>query len=528
MSIANLKKPSVLFLFPIVALITFILVKSLNFSLHDFSNSFFAAHIAKNTTNIEDIIFDIYSFNQYIWKEGYTEVFADFYINSPFNGFVFYPLTVFKNAYLAKLIFNLISCLLFLITIYKLAIKELKKDLWWITLIPLLFFVPIKNQILFGQSYFLVLSLVIFGYLMIKNNRENITSLLFSFAILIKIFPLFYIISFVFHWKPKMILKTSLICLLLILISMSILDFELWRTYVFEIIPNTIANKSAISFQYSAQSIDVFLKRVFIYDSYHNPTANFDSKEAYIIIKWVVKSFILGIAISISLQKKEDLFVLLSVWIVTLFLLQSNTATYTQIFWLIPLYHMIKQRQKHKVLTYTFVLILFIMCNFPFNIFVDAHIIFRFSRLWFMLFLGFIFYAGFSKALNYKMILVVLLILAPLQYKLFIDEKGTKSNYALDKKKYFIIYDYSLQNNHIAYNAIGINGPETELTNILVSHIDTTRCVIQNNQIYCDQKQVTFDYSLKKKPMLINNSVYYLTDLRARRGAYTLKKIVLD
>lgn len=515
-----------IYLIPLLFLCMYFTYSALSFNLHDFSNSVFAADVVKSEVAAEKIIFDMYDFNSYIWKKGYPEVFADFYINSPFNAFLFYPFTFLKEAYQAKLLFNLISCILFLIALFQLAKRELKEYKWIVLLIPILFYVPIRNQILFGQSYFLVFALVIFFYLSIIKNKENVGALSLSLGILVKIFPMFYVAPLFFSWKPKIIIKTVLFCICLLLISSFIIGFDFWKTYLLEVIPNTILNKSTTNFLYQAQSIDVFLKNLFIYDAYYNPTAIFNAPKLYIILKLISKTLIIGIAITASLKNKHNLFGLFAIWIVTLFLIQSSTASYTQIFWIFPMFYVLKH-EKNDYIKYGFVFLLLLLCNIPFNKF-DS-IFLKFSRLWFTILAAIVFFFSLKTTIRLKIIGIVFIVLFSLQLpNLFSRSKETKSDYVLNKYEYFLIYDYRVTNEKIQYAAIGSNGEERINTDIKVTKVDSVNCVLKHNQIYYKEKQLTFDYSLKKKPLLINDtSVYYLTDSNARRGAFTLKKIEL-
>lgn len=522
-----LKNKDTLYFIPTIVLFIIVLIKSYFFQLHDFSNSFFPADIIKSNLSAEKIIFDIYEFNNYIWSQGYTDVFADFYINSPFNAFLLYPFTFLSSVFTAKLIFNLIGCFLFLFSIYKLCITEIKKDLKWLLLLPLLFYVPIRNQILFGQSYFIVVSLLIFSYLALKKNKDNLASLLLSMAILIKIFPILFLTIFIFNKKYSIILKTCLASIGLILLSTVFLGPNIWLTYILDVIPNAILNKSIVNYQYNAQSLEVFFKRIFLFDAYYNPTASLSSFPLYVILKLILKSIIFGFAIQLSLLKRKDLFALFSIWIVTLFLVQSSISTYTQILWIIPFVYIFKN-SNNIFLKYSFLSVLLLICNFPFDSFLNFNVFVKFSRLWFMILLAIIFFSSFGLRIKYRFMALVFLAFTPFQLWSFNQNRETVSTYVLEKQESFIVYDYFVKDNLINYSGIGKNGPYSKSTNILVSSMDSTQCFIKNNQIFYNNKQLTFDYSLKKKPLLINNSsVYYLTDLNSRRGAFTIKKIIL-
>jgi hypothetical protein len=473
-------------------------------------------------------LFDIYAFNSYIWKLGYTDVLVDFYINSPFTISLFYPLSFIENPYAAKAIFNLISIVLFCWSLYILILKKLEGGYSILLLLPILFFVPIRNQILFGQSYFLLFSLVIFGFLFIENKKERIGASLLSIAVLLKIVPVFYGISLLFYKSWKSIILGILSLFILVLFSIYISGFLLWESYFMEIIPNAIQNNSIVDFRYNAQSIDVFLKTLLIKDTYYNPNALFNNERLYLLLKWVIKSGIIAYAIGLSFKNKTNLFKLVSIWIVTLFLLQSRTATYAQVLWIIPIICLWNQKISTTKKT-VFLFVLFIVCNMPVYRLEYLSIFLKFSRLWFTVLLAFLFYSSFSIKLKLKWLVGVFIFLTPIHFKVFENKKPIDSEYVLEKKEYFLVYDFFKKDGNLFIKTLDRNGEQIVNTNIPVSSFNSTILKIKGNQILLDDKVVLEDYSLKKKPVLVNNTtVYYLTDHHSRRGAYTIKKISIE
>ena len=114
----------------------------------------------------------------------------------------FYPFTFIENPYVAKAIYNLICITLFSWSLYLLVRDKFKKRYEILFFLPILFFVPIRNGILFGQSYFLIFALVVFGFLSIENKKEKLGVSLISIAVLLKIFPVFYGVALFYkNWK---------------------------------------------------------------------------------------------------------------------------------------------------------------------------------------------------------------------------------------------------------------------------------------------------------------------------------------
>ena len=519
------QKVTLVYFLPLFLFLSFLFWKSLSFPLHDFANSYFPAHIVANSDVPETILFDIYQYNNYIWDLGYDEVLADFYLNSPFNTVVFYPFSLIKDAYLAKSIFNGLCSIIFLLAIYNLFKRFDKKALWLVFVLPFLFYIPLRNQMLFGQTYFLVFALVVFGFLWIEKNKNTCGGIVLALAALFKIFPVAYGIPLLFKSQWKAIFFTIIIGLVILSLSIWFTGARLWEMYFFEVLPNAIKNKSTVNFQYNAQSIDVFLKTLFVKDTYYNPTALFENEQLYFIIKWILKSIIIGIAISLSFFNKKNLFALLSIWVVTLFLIQSRTATYAQLLWIIPAFYMYTStaRLTKKIAFFT---VLFVMCNLPLSSLEELPLFFKFFRLWLSIILAIVFYSSFANKLNYKYLGLGLIVLLPLHLDMFSKANEDASIYVLEEQVYFMIYDFEKEGNILSYKAIGKEGKIKEKTGIQITKFDKDVCGIENSQIVFNGVQITDDPSLKKKPVLVNDcEVYYLTDSRSRRGAFTIKKI---
>lgn len=516
-----------LYLTPLIIIITYYFLQSLTFNLHDFSNSYFSARMIKDGISYNSL-YNIYEFNNYIWSLGYEDVLVDFYLNSPFTITAFYPLSYIEDAYLAKAIFNVFSSLFFVCSIFYLVKKKFDKKYWIFLLLPILFLVPIRNQILFGQSYFLIFSLVVFGFLFIEDKNESIGGSLLSFAVLLKVFPAFYGVALLFQKNWKSIIAGFVMAIILIFVSIYITGFVLWETYFLEIIPNAIQNNSTVDFRFNAQSMDVFLKALFIQDSYYNPDAIFNNEQLFIFFRWIFKSVIIGVALRVSFINKNNLFKLASIWVVALFLLQSRTATYAQILWIIPLIYILNEKigTTKKI---GFLIVLFIICNMPISRLEGLPILFEFSRLWLTIILAILFYKSFSVRLNFKWILIVFILFTPMHLSVFTNNEKINSEYVLTKKEHFMVYDFFEKDGNLFINVLGKKGSQIVDTNISVSSFDENSCELDNNQIMLNGQTLTDNYSLKKKPVLVNNKeVYYLTDHRSRRGAFTLKKISIE
>ncbi len=516
----------VYFFVPLICLCSYFCYTSLSFHLHDFSNSYFPALLVKEGIPPASVLFDIYSFNQYIHSQGYPEILADFYLNSPFLSTAFLPLTYIEDAHLAKNIFNVFSIICFIFSLGLLHQLYAKNHSWFILLIPLFFFIPLRNHILFGQLYFIVLAAMLPAYWAIQHGKEWLAALGISIAFLLKIFPVIMGLPLLFQQRWRLIGKAIVVTLALFAISIWVSGSEFWRVYLTEIWPQAIQNNSTVGFATRSQSFDALVKTIFVYDAYYNPNALIDLPRLYTFGITIYKAIILGLALQLSWAYRDRLLRILAIWTVAFMLLQSRSASYAQVLWIIPAFEFLDSAERRRG-KFLFLGLLLLLCNFPIHWLADSPIILRFLRLWLFWALGGCFFYLFRSEIQQRSLTVLVLFLAIFLWSIASPPKEDQAGYVLAEKNYFMIMDYGQQDGLLAYTAMGRKIEEVK-TSIPIHSFDTTACSIREGQIYYQGKQMTFDPGLKKKPVLINDlEIYFLSDFHSRRGVFTLKKIPL-
>jgi hypothetical protein len=121
-------------------------------------------------------------------------------------------------AMVAKLIFNLGSLLLLLRSVHRLT-TFYKIEPVYLLLIPVFFFLPIRNELLFGQVYLLVFSLISESWLAYKKAKHFETGIYLALAIMLKVFPVLLLSIFIFRKKFDIFAYAVAACLVLFGIS---------------------------------------------------------------------------------------------------------------------------------------------------------------------------------------------------------------------------------------------------------------------------------------------------------------------
>ncbi|WP_291127871.1 glycosyltransferase family 87 protein [Flavobacterium sp. UBA7682] len=515
-------KSALLKYYPLLALLLlcgFYLFKAIDFPANDFANYYFGGKfLAKG--NFSSNIYFPYEFNKAIFDSGYPNIFVSYAPNTPFLAFSFLLFAGFSLA-VAKIIFNSLSVVLFFFSIYRL-FNHYKIDWRYALLIPVLFLVPIKNNLLFGQVYFLLFFLLSEGWLAYEKKQWKSMSLFWSLAILLKVFPVLLVALFIFRkqWKPLSFWVAF--CLLLLGISILFTGVDIWIFYLQEVLPKASNGEIATGFVDNYQSVFMFLKRCFVFETIENPNAFYNYPNLFSALMVAFKIGVLVIGYFISKRNSNTLFVF-SYWILAMILLSPYGSTYTFILLLFPFLALLKSEISNTKKV-AFCLIIFLINNFSLSIFIGQEFPFSYLRM-LLLFLFFVlFLLQFRQKVNWKA--VAMLSLFPLFLILFFKTTKPEKSTILLENGPTLVYDYEINNNSL----IGHFWDGREKVILWNTKIQTFHPLkLKNNQVFYNNQQLTFDKSHKRKPILIDNkTVLYLSDYDRGIGFYTLRKITLN
>lgn len=506
---------------PLLVLGVFYTCKAMDFPVHDFSNYYFGGQfLAENHFNSS--IYFPYQFNQTILASGYSGIFASYAPNTPFLAVLFVPFSLISIT-LAKITFNVFSFILFAYSVYRL-FAFYKLNPLFALLVPVLFLVPIKNSLLFGQVYFLLFFLLSEGWLAYEKQQWKTMALFWSLAILLKVFPALLILFLVFkkQWKPLFYLAISGV--LLLGISVLFTGMDVWIFYLTQVLPKASNGEIATAFVDNYQSVFMFLKRIFVYDSIENPHAVFHADSWFTAIVFAFKIGGLALGYFISRKNTNALFVF-SYWILAMILLSPYGSTYTFVLMLFPFLALLKSDISNgkKVV---FSILLFTINNLPLSFFIENHFPFSYWRLFASIAFMVLFVIFFFR----KSAMLQALVLGCAAFFIgtfFNAAKPQNGNLLLDAQSPILLYDYKIENNKLTYfywNEKGKNKASIPFKNTFISELD-----IKENQVLSKNRILTSDKSNKLKPILIDNkTILYLSDYGRGIGFYTLRKINLQ
>lgn len=483
----------------------FFIFQAINFAPHDFANYYFGAYFLKTGELTADLYFP-FQFNKLITELGYDNIFLSYAPNTPFLAILFYPLTFLKLA-TAKIVFNFLSLGLFLISLKKLITVYPVKPIYFF-LIPLIFLIPLRNNFLFGQVYLLLFFLLTEGFLAYKNKDYLKMGIFWGIAILFKVFPVFLFGMLLFKKQKKAFIYLSISCILLLGFSLVINGFEIWEFYFKSVLPKSGNGEISGEFVQNYQSMFMFLKYAFPNNSI-----------AFSLFLLIFKLLLIIGSYYITKNETSQLKVF-SFWMLICILYSPYGSTYSSLLLIFALVYFINKKGNYY--NYLALLLLIGISNIPVSYFSNYNIPFSFPRLWLMLvFFILIIKENFSQ-INFKRGFTFIIPILGI-YFLFLIQKKEPITIKNLSKDHILTYDFEIQENSLIYKYWNNQGVNVQRLDLQIKKVDSVNVRLKNNQIYYQNKQLTFDNDHKLKPIIINdNTLVYLSDYKKGIGFYSL------
>jgi hypothetical protein len=467
--------------------------------------------------------YDMTQLNDRIAADGWHNVLVSYAPFPPFTSLVFAPFLIFPMD-IAKLVFNSVSITLFLFTLLRLT-RYLSTPPWLILALCVIFFIPMINNLAFGQAYLLLFTLLGEGWLAYHKQQRILSSLLWAAAILFKIFPAFLFVFLLLRRRYRDATYLGIACALLLLPSLLINGIAASNFYVFTIIPRMNHGELNDSFTYIFQSAFMLLKRSFRYDQLLNPHPITDNPWLFTLSTAIFKSVILTPAVLLTTgsNKVKDDFSPFTVWVAASMLISPNGSSYSLVLLILPLLALAAARPTRKALLAA--LLLTAACNIPINHLTDLPLLAQFPRLFLLLL--------FYMLLNLPKPNVRSLAFATALTALFfaLDIRGNlpandPSSYVLTKEAHLFIDNFTTRDNHLIYSWRDDKGRHDQQTDypIILLSIDSLELI--SNQIWYKGEQITHSSDRKAKPALADRTdIIYLSDKNRGFEFYTLRKI---
>jgi hypothetical protein len=507
-------------LLPLLLLCAFYAFRAIDFPAHDFANYYFGGKFLADG-NFNSSIYFPYEFNKAIADLGFRHIFASYAPNAPLPALLFLPLSFLPLA-VAKFTFNAISILLFIYSVRRLA-SHYKIEPIFLLLLPVLFFVPIKNELLFGQVYLLLFFLIAESWLSYEKNHLAKMSIFLALAIFLKVFPVLLILVFIFKKQIRPLLFVLASCAIVLLVSILAGGIDIWIFYFQNVLPKAANGEISEAFVANYQSVFMFFKQMLVFDNAANPNAILNAPILFKALIFAFKIKIIAIGFYITRKANNSLFVI-SYWIFAMILLSPYGSTYTFVLLLLPYFSFVKSPLSNVKKVFSCAL-LFIVANIPPLVFTENNFPFSYLRLFALIILFVLFLSWFFYTINIRIVSVAA-VAGLMATVLFGNQNRQNSTYLLGNDAPILIYDYGISQNQLTYNYWNEAGKNSKSISFENHNIEAA--VIKDNEVFYNNRQLTFDKSNKAKPFLIDGKMLvFLSDCDRGIGFYTLRKITL-
>lgn len=505
---------------PLLFLLSYFLYTSWSFPIHDFANYYFGGKLMFDGL-FDTSTYNAISFNESILDKYQFQSFSAYYPNTPTLA-LFYSIFSTLEWNHAKLSINALGVVLFLVAINGFG-SQLKNKRLFILLIPLVFFLPIKNNLLFGQSYLILCSLILLGYILLEK-KELIRNLFGAVAILLKSSPILLLGYLLASKKTKPIFYQIGFSIIIILVSLFFILPETWVYYFTDVLSNASQGNLYDGFTTRTKSMSFLFKNLFLYDSNYNPNPLFRSNQLYYFINYGFKFSLLLITflLSFKIRKKDTI----GLWIILLLLLSPNLSSYSLVLLVIPFGYILSGNNKYMLALSC--LLLLCINHYPNNVFYNTGLlVFIFGKA-ILLFLFFLLYAynliKNSFLLTWKDSFIAILVSLTLAMIIsFTSKYNNLDSYALNKQNHILLRDFEISDQKITQSFYSVKGNKKQIDPISLAISSIKE--IENPYSYLEKSSV-FKKSSIKKAYLVNDSLlFFMSDLNRSPGFYTLHKL---
>jgi hypothetical protein len=506
-------------LLPLVLLCAYFVYKAIGHPVHDFANYYFGGYLLGEHRFTPEIYFPHW-FNLNIVALGHQPLFAGFAPNTPFLALLFSPIAMLPIG-IAKLMFNIVSVALLIFSMNRL-ITFYKINPVYVLFIPVLFFIPLRNEIMFGQVYLLLFFFIAESWFAYEKQQFRKSAIFLSLAIMLKVFPILLLAVFLFRKQFRLVAYVMVSCLALVAVTLFFCTPETWLFYLSDVLPKASAGGIASAYVTNYQSILMFLKQLLVFDATENPNALLNIPTLFPAILTGFKLFLLTVGFYIT-KKSAGNSMVIAYWSLAIILMSPYGSTYTFILMLFPFFAVMKSEvaTKKKALL---IALLFLVNNLPLSVFMLWPFPFSYLRLVALLLFFGLLSSMVRNDINWKKIAAATLIPMVAILLLHKDERKT-SAYFLGKSP-LLIYDYKIADGRLTYFYWNQNGENTGSVALKASRIQ--RADLTRNAIYYFGKRIPTESGNNRKPIVIDGTtLLYLSDHDRGIGFYTLRKIDL-
>lgn len=479
-------------------------------------------------------IYEPFVFNERVASVSAERLYLNYTPVPPLSVLVYTPFVMVGKVHLAKSIFGLLGLVLFLFTFHR-AVTFLKlEDNPSLLVLPVIFFIPFRNNFWQGQSYLFLTAFLLEGILQWKKQRTLVAGILWALPMALKIYPAILLLFPLIKGERKWLVITIVAAGIFSLLPALVLPDGVTVHYFTEILPRLEEGDINFHFAVLFQSAKVLIDRLLVYDSQLNthPVANCPVLATWFhsIFQWMI----LVPGIGFLLNKKVNDWLLIGITMLAGVLISGYGSTYSLVIllplalgWIVSFTD--EKADQYTSVKYAALFCLLLACNIPVNNLLDQPTGLQFPRLY--LFILLFITTAWVFRVQMKVLHIwagVLAILIIIKTSVQLHTRVIPPPYYLSETNYGIIYGYVKKDSLLTLTVFDQTGTHSEEIKTTDSIFIDKRLQEIDNQIIFQNKVLTHERTRALHPMRLNsNEILYLSDEGRGVGFYTLRKMSL-
>jgi len=479
-----------------------------NKPLSDFANYYYGAQLF----NSEDphAVYDVHRFNEAVQSSGEKNVFLDHTSVPPQTPAFYKPFTLIKNPYTARAVFNVIGLFIFVYMLHALLKQYSSGSIWYTIGFMIAMFMPIYQNISFGQTYLFITALLIAAWLAHLRGKSALAGIWLGLAIILKITPVVLLLYFIVRKHYRVTIFTAITFVLATTATAFFTGSDVLELYFIDLLPRIADGYINDPYSNSYHGLVVLLRHLGQLDAILNPAPYFNfSPQLIASVNGIVLFVLLGITLlraNIALIRDTAPLALL---LLLLYIGSGYSSTYSLL--VLPPFLLVITSRRPLV----YVVLTIFMCALPPRLLTDAPVIFQHFKLYLFLALFMILVAPGIRNLRVSaMTTAIIIVFGILQIqKIVTADQTPKYEYFKKTITQDYITDFAIHNDTLTAIAYSMRGKE--IVTIPLPQETPCSLPVEPQHLYRDRHHLLY-----KNITCRNDSVIFLCDVGRGVGLY--------
>lgn len=482
--------------------------------LSDFGNFYYgAAFMQKNDYRL---VYDVHRFNEAVAIAGGKDLFLNHTTSPPQTPLFYLPLSYVDDPFLAKCIFNSLGVCCFAFMLFRILRFYPPLSLPRSVLFMIIMAYPFYQNIVFGQTYLFIASLIIAAWLSYLKGRSFLSGFWLAFAVVLKITPAVFLIYFIVRRSWKTVFSCLLCCGLITCAGIVFYGSDVFEMYFFHHLPRIMDGYINDPYSPGYHGVLVLLRHLGQYDAVLNPFPPFHFSEQFITLinLLVLLPFLAVVLLRVSINRPAE-----TTGVVLLLLFMCLGSGYFSMYSLVvfsPFFIL----QRNGAAPITQAVLVVVICLFPWQLPDTVPVFFQHYKLYALMLLFILVATRSERSGRMSVVSASLLFVFVVAQvvKLFVPGGGPKYSYYRKDILQHYVSDYEINGNELKLTVYSKKGRES----ILIQLPSSSGCELP---VPKRSEYIGKGHILYKNILCRNDSILFLSDAGRGTGLYHIYSV---